>query len=421
MNTSTPLFVLAGEREASCVCPHCRAAVARGAPVAVCPACGTVHHRACWETAGRCGAYACAPARIESGANHRAALHITDAELHAAQPLPPRRQPTFTGATPPPASLPRTNRLAIASLVCAIAGIPLFGVLTGLVAIVLGALAIGSIRVVPQRGNRLAAAGILLGLADMVGWILLLSGFFFSPGVHVALDDMEADPTFLEGLEPPLNRAMRASVLLESNRGGLWGSKVFGSGVVLGRAGQQVVLATNRHVVDPNFTGAGSRDAEPAALPPLLVKFVAGAATSGRVVWVAPGGVDLALVQTAWTTDEAQVARWEPNRPVHVGDLAFAIGNPHRLGWTHTQGVVSQLRRQTTNGHTVRIIQTQTALNPGNSGGGLFDREGFLIGINTWVNDKRFSEGLGFAISLDALLEFQPPDLAAPPREEKQP
>ena len=49
------------------------------------------------------------------------------------------------------------------------------------------------------------------------------------------------------------------------------------------------------------------------------------------------------------------------------------------------------------------MIQTDAALNPGNSGGGLYDKSGTLIGINTWTNDKRFSEGLGFAIALDSL------------------
>ncbi len=52
-------------------------------------------------------------------------------------------------------------------------------------------------------------------------------------------------------------------------------------------------------------------------------------------------------------------------------------------------------------------------MNPGNSGGGLYDKSGTLIGINTWTNDKRSSEGLGFAIALDSLLELDPPGVHA--------
>ena len=101
-------------------------------------------------------------------------------------------------------------------------------------------------------------------------------------------------------------------------------------------------------------------------------------------------------------------------RRVHRPECPGGRRNPHRLGWTHTRGVISQLRLQHLDGHDVRIIQTQTALNPGNSGGGLFDREGYLLGINTWTNDRRVSEGLNFAIALETLLELKPPGLTVP-------
>ena len=97
-----------------------------------------------------------------------------------------------------------------------------------------------------------------------------------------------------------------------------------------------------------------------------------------------------------------------------VGESVFAIGNPYRLGWTHTQGVISQMRTQEFDSHRVRVIQTQASINPGNSGGGLYDHDGYLIGINTWTADKSVSEGIGFAIALDSLLDLAPPPLDAP-------
>jgi S1-C subfamily serine protease len=100
---------------------------------------------------------------------------------------------------------------------------------------------------------------------------------------------------------------------------------------------------------------------------------------------------------------------------MNVGLPVFAIGNPYRLGWTHTQGVISQMRTQDFELHRVRVIQTQASINPGNSGGGLYDNEGFLLGINTWTTDKSLSEGIGFAISLDSLLELAPPPLEPRP------
>ncbi|TXT22375.1 MAG: trypsin-like serine protease with C-terminal PDZ domain [Planctomycetota bacterium] len=63
------------------------------------------------------------------------------------------------------------------------------------------------------------------------------------------------------------------------------------------------------------------------------------------------------------------------------------------------------------NGRAMKIIQTSAAINSGNSGGGLYDKAGRLIGINTWTKDKRFAEGLSFAITFTTLLELAPADL----------
>jgi S1-C subfamily serine protease len=110
---------------------------------------------------------------------------------------------------------------------------------------------------------------------------------------------------------------------------------------------------------------------------------------------------------------ETRVTKWKIGRPrPRVGDPVFAIGNPQGLGWTHTTGTISQYRLQNVGGHRLSVIQTQTAINPGNSGGGLYDNDGYLIGINTWTQDKRVSEGLSFAIALEALSAVPPPMLS---------
>lgn len=138
----------------------------------------------------------------------------------------------------------------------------------------------------------------------------------------------------------------------------------------------------------------------------------------GRVVWLAPGQIDLALIRAkCQEPSQARDAAWQRGRSMKIGETVFAIGNPHRLGWTHTQGVISQMRTQNFDLHQVRVIQTQAAINPGNSGGGLYDHDGFLLGINTWTADKSVSEGIGFAIALDSLLELSPPPIE--PRSEK--
>lgn len=406
MDLSTPILASAKEREAGCTCPHCGAAVQQHDHIAICQGCGTVHHEACWHSQQRCGSYACAPARTAVDSKQAPAWVITAAELNAAQPLPARR-PAFVSsrlAVPEPAG--RLNRLALAAFITALAGIPLFGVVTGLVAILLGSLALGTLRTKAQRGLGFALTGILLGLGDVVGWAVFLFVVLSQP---VSFEEFQNDPRVLENLDPVLARAMRATVMIDVHRG-LFAGTAKGSGVILNITGHDALVITNRHVVDSSFDGsAGGDNLE--RLPPVRAHFIGPATNEGHVVWQAPGGVDLALVRVGGVPGDARDALWQPGRPLRIGDAVFAIGNPLGLGWTHTQGAVSQLRLQNMGGREVHVIQTQTAINPGNSGGGLFDHSGYLVGVNTWTKDKRISEGLNFAIALDTLLELNPPGL----------
>ncbi|MFA5685446.1 MAG: trypsin-like peptidase domain-containing protein [Lysobacteraceae bacterium] len=89
--------------------------------------------------------------------------------------------------------------------------------------------------------------------------------------------------------------------------------------------------------------------------------------------------------------------------PVEVGDIVLAIGNPFGLGQTVTQGIVSGLGRDQLNLSAYEnFIQTDAAINEGNSGGALVDVDGNLIGINTFVLGRLAgAEGIGFAIPVD--------------------
>ena len=86
-----------------------------------------------------------------------------------------------------------------------------------------------------------------------------------------------------------------------------------------------------------------------------------------------------------------------------VGDTAIAIGNPlGNLGGTVTQGIISALDRQITlEGKTMQLIQTDAAVNPGNSGGGMFNDKGELIGVVVAKSGGTIVEGIGFAIPVD--------------------
>ena len=88
---------------------------------------------------------------------------------------------------------------------------------------------------------------------------------------------------------------------------------------------------------------------------------------------------------------------------LQVGEEAIVIGNPlGQLGGTVTNGIISAKSRDVTiDGETMSLLQTNAAVNPGNSGGGLFDSNGNLVGIINAKSSGSDVEGLGFAIPIN--------------------
>jgi len=166
-----------------------------------------------------------------------------------------------------------------------------------------------------------------------------------------------------------------------------WGGAVregAGSGVVFTDDG---FLLTNAHVV--GTAGGGT------------AAFADGTESAFDVVGVDPLS-DLAVVRARGSTPPA--ARLGDADRLVVGQLVVAVGNPLGLGGTVTAGVVSGLGRSlpTRSGRAGRVIedviQTDAALNPGNSGGALADAAGRVVGINTAVAGI----GLGLAVPVNA-------------------
>lgn len=164
-------------------------------------------------------------------------------------------------------------------------------------------------------------------------------------------------------------RAADAVVRLRSSRGG-------GTGFLITRDG---LALTNHHVVeDQNALQGTLRD---------------GRRLSVRVLR-SDAGADVALVQIDCATDcfTLDLATANPK----VGKDVYVIGNPLELDYTLTRGVVSGLRLA----GGITLLQTDAALNPGNSGGPILDAEtGQVLGIVSWKVTGARAEGLGFGVA----------------------
>jgi len=154
-----------------------------------------------------------------------------------------------------------------------------------------------------------------------------------------------------------------------------------GSGFLIGANGD---ILTNNHVVD----GATS----------VQVVLKGGKTVDATVVGKDPLD-DLALVRV----DPSAVAGITPlqfadSGSVRPGQMAIALGSPYGLDGSITVGVVSGLNRSVGGSRLTGMIQTDAAMNPGNSGGPLLSSSGQVIGINTAIESEPGARGIGFAV-----------------------
>tara|TARA_R110001599_G_scaffold165263_9_gene354656 strand:- start:557 stop:2071 length:1515 start_codon:yes stop_codon:yes gene_type:complete len=153
-----------------------------------------------------------------------------------------------------------------------------------------------------------------------------------------------------------------------------------GSGFVIDPSG---IIITNNHVID----GADE----------ITINFSDGAALTATIIGTDPK-TDLAVLKVE--ADEPLVSvEFGNSKSMRVGDWVMAIGNPFGLGGTVTVGIISAQNRDINSGPYDSFIQTDAAINRGNSGGPLFNAEGKVIGINTAIiSPSGGSIGIGFAV-----------------------
>ncbi|KFE33970.1 Do family serine endopeptidase [Thioclava atlantica] len=153
-----------------------------------------------------------------------------------------------------------------------------------------------------------------------------------------------------------------------------------GTGFVIEKDGH---IVTNAHVVD----GAES----------VKVTFQDGTTADAKVIGV-DKATDIALIKVDTNKDLATVGFGDSDQ-AQVGEPVVAIGNPFGLGTSVSSGIVSAKGRDLKSGPFDNYIQTDAAINKGNSGGPLFDANGEVIGMNTAIlSPTGGSVGIGFSV-----------------------
>ncbi|XP_038719587.1 protease Do-like 5, chloroplastic isoform X2 [Tripterygium wilfordii] len=133
----------------------------------------------------------------------------------------------------------------------------------------------------------------------------------------------------------------------------------------------------------------------------------------GKIIGFDPA-YDLAVLKIDIEGHNLKPAILGTSNDLHVGQSCFAIGNPYGYENTLTTGVVSGLGREipSPNGKAIRgAIQTDAAINAGNSGGPLVDSHGHVIGVNTATFTRKgtgVSSGVNFAIAIDTVVRTVP-------------
>lgn len=161
-----------------------------------------------------------------------------------------------------------------------------------------------------------------------------------------------------------------------------------GSGVVLTADGY---IATNHHVI----SGASA----------VRVRLSDGQTYAAALVGT-DSKTDIAVLKI--DASGLTAAKLADSSSARVGDFVFAVGNPlGELGGTVTEGIISAKDREITiDGQAMTLLQTSAAVNPGNSGGGLFNLDGELVGLVNAKSSGSDIEGLAFAIPSNTVREI---------------
>ena len=176
-------------------------------------------------------------------------------------------------------------------------------------------------------------------------------------------------------------------------------AKASGSGIIISEDGY---ILTNNHVVDSKSESA-YYDISEATSVKVTLSTGENKTYEAKIVGK-DSQTDLAVLKI--DAKGLTKAEFADSDSVKIGEFTMAVGNPLALGTTITCGVVSAVNREVDDdeGNKFKCIQTDAAINSGNSGGALINSKGQVIGVNTLKVSSTGVEGIGFAIPINSTI-----------------
>ena len=254
---------------------------------------------------------------------------------------------------------------------------------------------------VEKKKNTFLRNGIILIITFLLGMLFLYGIFYLFPNViGETITKVERDVTVTdEGIADAVDKVYDAVVVVNTYVNGEAYSS--GTGFVYKTEDKTAFLLTNNHVIE------NADD--------VYVTFTDGTIVEANIV-----GADVYSDVAVLSVDEdyiISIAEIGSSEDARLGDTVFAIGAPldSAYSWSVTRGIVSGKDRlvqvELTSGNTktpmiVNTIQTDAAINSGNSGGPLANSNGEVIGITSIKLASSSIEGMGFAIPIETAIEY---------------
>lgn len=300
--------------------------------------------------------------------------------------------------------------------------------LAGLGALVLGIVLLARLR--RRRHHRRIAfilghsAAVVAGASALVlgglQWSFGSGGF---GGQYTTMPARESMP-----VSASVQRILDATVVvLATDASGDARSAALGTGAIIAADAQRAWIVTCSHVAMPYAAVGAYRRAKDAR--PVWIQLSDGREGRATVRWTAPPPLDIAVVELPIENPPAPVQISADPDPLAEGSAVLFVPNPYRNGWLVHHGELVRREPHDTPAGTYDLLYTDLPVVPGDSGSGLFDARGQLVGLNTWTRTGAGGAAEGISLPSEAMRELVRAierneldrlDDARPPRVEKE-